>query len=172
MQSENRKAESQNTYQPMVEIDFPTGDFYSFWPNCDLISTYLARMISHNRSDLVRYTNLFSSAANELLEVVFRTQHSEGRFTCSVSRWGDFERVRIAFPCSQEEHRYYEEAIRQAAARNTLERYVASLTGEDGPGRDTVLLELALDYGAALHLERPDDHTVAIIVDLPLESLP
>lgn len=172
MQGESGKPHLPDAYEPMVEIALPRGDFYSFWQNCDLISTYLARMISHNRSDLVRYTNLFSSAVNELLEMVFRTHQSEGKFTCRVSRRGDLERVYIEFPCSHGERLYYEEALNQATESSRLERYLASMSGKEGPGGETALLELALDYGATLQLEHPDDNTLAIIVDLPLETLP
>ena len=55
-------------FDSMIEIDMEINTFISEWLHCDYLSTYLARMISHNRSDSVLHSNLFSSALNELLD--------------------------------------------------------------------------------------------------------
>ena len=52
-----------DTAPTIVGID----DFASEWLHCDRISSYLARMVSHNRTDSLLYANLLSSALNELL---------------------------------------------------------------------------------------------------------
>ena len=71
--------------------------------HCDHLSTYLARMISHNRADPVRHSNFFSSALNELLEVSFRGGTASGQIGLSIYRHGPVERVQITFPCPAEQ---------------------------------------------------------------------
>ena len=78
-------------FDSMIEIGMEINTFISEWLHCDYLSTYLARMISHNRSDSVLHSNLFSSALNELLEVVFRTRLPGGDLACKVSRQGNIE---------------------------------------------------------------------------------
>lgn len=146
--------------------------FMSTWLYCDHMSTYLARMISHNRSDSIRYANLFSSAFNELLEIAFRTRHPGGELACKVSRLGDVDRIELTFPCTIEERQFFEEAIARAQGSESRERYLHSVSGDLAPSREVVLLELAIDYNATLRLEEVDTNIIKLIVDLPLESLP
>ncbi|TIS03399.1 MAG: ubiquinone biosynthesis methyltransferase UbiE, partial [Mesorhizobium sp.] len=46
------------TFEPMIQIDMEIKTFVSAWKHCDYVSTYIARMISQNRSDSVRHSNL------------------------------------------------------------------------------------------------------------------
>ncbi|MDX8482279.1 ubiquinone biosynthesis methyltransferase UbiE [Mesorhizobium sp. VK24D] len=158
------------TFEPMIQIDMEIKNFVSNWRHCDHVSTYMARMISQNRSDSVRYSNLFSSAFNELLEVAFRTRHAEGEMACRVSRHGATDRIELTFPCVPEERQFYQEAVSQLAGPEARERYVSSVSGDLAPSREVVLLELAVDYNATLRVEDAGGDAIKLVVDLPLEG--
>jgi hypothetical protein len=159
-------------FEPLIQIDMEIRTFLSEWLHCDHISTYLARMISHNRSDSVRHSNLFSSAVNELLEVAFRTRHPAGELACRVSRHGETDRIELTFPCTPEERQFYEEALLQIEGPEVRERYLNSVSGDLAPSREVVLSELAIDYNATLRLVEAEADAVTLVVDLPLEGLP
>jgi hypothetical protein len=159
------------TFEPMIQIDMEIKAFVSAWRHCDYVSTYMARMISQNRSDSVRHSNLFSSAFNELLEVVFRTRHADGELACRVSRHGATDRIELTFPCVPGERRFYQEAVSQVAGFEAGERYLNSVSGDLAPSREVVLLELAVDYNATLRVEEADGDAIKLVVDLPLEGL-
>lgn len=57
---------TETAFEPLLQFDMEMEDFLSDWHHCDHVSSYLARMISHNRTDPVRHSNFFSSALNEL----------------------------------------------------------------------------------------------------------
>ncbi|PLU80904.1 ubiquinone biosynthesis methyltransferase UbiE, partial [Sinorhizobium medicae] len=67
--AENHRTEA--AYEPLLQFEMEMGAFLSDWNHCDQLSSFMARMISHNRTDPVRHSNFFSSALNELLEVSF-----------------------------------------------------------------------------------------------------
>src|SRR5262245_21134193 len=116
-------------FMPMIEVDMNINNFLSAWLHCDYLSSYIARMISHNRSDSILYANLFSSALNELLEVAFRTRHPNGDLVCTVSRQGDVERVELTFPCTPEESQFFEHAL-EAAETEAQQQYLSSVSGD------------------------------------------
>jgi hypothetical protein len=159
-------------FRPMLQIDMGIRDFSAHWSHCDYISGYVARMISHNRADSVLYSNLFSSALNELLEIAFRARHTDGRLHCKVWRNGAVERVEMTLPCAPSERHFLEQAIARLKDNDATERYLDALSAEIAPTRDAVLLELAIDYNATLSIISIDDHAITLIVDLPLEGLP
>ena len=159
------------TFAPMIQIDMEIKAFVSAWSHCHYVSSYMARMISQNRSDSVRHSNLFSSALNELLEVAFRTRHAGGELACRVSRHGATDRIELTFPCVPEEREFYEEAVSRVAGTDARERYLNSVSGDVAPSREVVLLELAVDYNAALRVEEADGDAIKLVVDLPLEGL-
>jgi hypothetical protein len=152
----------------MVQIDMDVATFNSDWMHCDYIATYLARTISHNRPDSVLFANLFSSALNELLEIVFRTRDIGGIFACKISRLHDIDRVALTFTCREEEVRFFEQAILRARGEDGEAFYMAALSGDPGPGREMLLLELVVSYNAAISMDARDDNTLTIVVDLPL----
>ncbi|WP_292622697.1 ubiquinone biosynthesis methyltransferase UbiE [Mesorhizobium sp.] len=158
-------------FAAMIQVDMEINTFVSEWRHCDYVSTYMARMVSQNRSDSVRHSNLFSSAFNELLEVAFRTRHADGELACRVSRHGATDRIELTLPCVAEERQFYEEAVSQVAGFEAGERYLGSVSGDLAPSREVVLLELAIDYNATLRVEEADGDTIKIVVDLPLEDL-
>ncbi|WP_269931706.1 ubiquinone biosynthesis methyltransferase UbiE [Aminobacter sp. HY435] len=158
-------------FRTMIQIDMQIASFHANWSHCDYIATYLARTISHNRPDSVLFSNLFSSALNELLEITFRTRHNGGALACKVSRDGDMDRVELTFSCGEEERRFFEAAVARIQASDVKDRYLSSLSGDVAPSRDIMLLELAVSYNATVNLGEGDDGTVTLVVDLPLGGL-
>ncbi len=158
-------------FRMMVQIDMEMANFNSNWTHCDCIATYVARTISHNRPDSVLFSNLFSSALNELLEITFRTRHTGGTLGCKISRQGNIDRVALTFTCREDERRFFEHAVARIPSGDREADYLSSLSGDVGPSRDMLLLELAVSYNAAINLEIHDDDTITLVVDLPLGGL-
>jgi hypothetical protein len=155
-------------FRAMIQIDMQVASFHSNWTHCDYIATYLARTISHNRPDSVLFSNLFSSALNELLEIIFRTRHIGGTFVCKISRQNDTDRVALTFTCREEERRFFEQAVVRVRGDDGEADYMTSLYGDPGPSRDVLLLELAVTYNAQIRIDTHDDGTLTLVVDLPL----
>lgn len=172
MNISSQELAARTDFEPMIQIDMEIKAFLADWLHCDYISNYVARMISHNRSDSLRHSNLFSSAVNELLEVAFRTRHPGGELACRVSRHGETDRIELTFPCTPEERQFYEEAISHIDGPDVRERYLNSVSGDLAPSREVVLLELAIDYNATLRLEEAVTDAITLVVDLPIEGLP
>lgn len=166
-----KDANAEPSFRTMIQVDMEIASFLSNWAHCDYISSYLARTISHNRPDSVLFSNLFSSALNELLEVTFRTRHSGGALECRLSRLGETDRIELTFACSREEHTFLEAAVARVQGADRQARYLSSLSGDVAPSRDMMLLELTVNYNATLRLEEVDADTVTIVVDLPLGGL-
>jgi hypothetical protein len=158
-------------FEALVQFDMEIEAFASNWIHCDQVSTYLARMISHNRSDSVRHSNLFSSALNELLEAAFRARHTEGELVCKVSRSGNWDRIELTFPCTAEERNFFEQALAQTAGDDALDRYLFSVSGDMAPSREVVLSELVINYEALIRITDAGTNRIRLIVDLPLEEL-
>lgn len=59
----------------------------------------------------------------------------------------------------------------QIAGSEARERYLNSVSGDLAPSREIVILELALDYDAALRIEETGPDIITLVVDLPLEDL-
>ncbi|MBP0583017.1 ubiquinone biosynthesis methyltransferase UbiE [Labrys sp. LIt4] len=167
----NHTATLDHDFHIMVQIDMEMEAFNSNWTHCDYISTFLARMISHNRPDSVLFTNLFSSALNELLEITFRSNHVGGTFVCKISRQGDTERVELTFTCSQDERDFFKQAVARLRSSRAEADYMDSLADAAEVGRDMLLVELAVSYSAAVTLTTVGDDTITLTVDLPLGGL-
>lgn len=157
-------------FQPLVEIDMKMGVFASQWTHCDRISTYLARMVSHNRADSLLYSNLFSSALNELLETVFRNHGSEGDFVCSVHRNGLVDRIELTLPCDADQAEFYRQAVEIVRGPQAADRYREALFSTGSLDPDIGLLELAVDYDAQMSVELVGDNMIRITADLALEE--
>ncbi|MEM8813697.1 MAG: ubiquinone biosynthesis methyltransferase UbiE [Pseudomonadota bacterium] len=157
-------------FEPLVEINMEIGVFGSNWSHCDHIASYLARMVSHNRTDSLLYSNLFSSAANELLETVFRMHGAAGTFICSVLRHGPVDRIELTVPCEASQAGFYESAVDMVHREDAPERYREALfsTGQIDP--NIGLLELAVDYDADLSVEPAGDGLIRLTADLALED--
>jgi hypothetical protein len=162
---------TESAFAPMVQVDMEIADFRSAWPHCDYLSAYMARMVSHNRSDSVVHSTVFSSALNELLEIAFRARRSDGSFVCRVSRQGTMERVELTFPCTQEDRQLYEEAATRSRDAEAVGTYLNSLSQDVTPSSDIVLRELAINHDAVLRIRADEGDTITLIADLPLEGL-
>ena len=127
-------------------------DFSSEWLHCDRISSYVARMVSHNRADSLLYANLLNSALNELLETVFVNHGPGGHFSCRVSRAGARDVIELSFPCDGETLSFYAEAATRLQRQDVADMYHTALlaTGEQDPILG--LLEIAVDYQANISI--------------------
>lgn len=162
---------SANSDMPrMLQMDMEIRDFCSNWAHCDLVSAYVARMVSHNRLDSILFANLYSSALNELLETVFRVHGGSGKLECSVRRKGNLDRVEIVFPADDEVYRIYRDAVAKASGDDAESLYLHALFTDTEPDASLGLLELGVDYGARLSTERRDDGRMCLIAELSLED--
>lgn len=157
------------SFDSLLELDMDVGVFASDWSHCDRISSYIARIVSHNRRDSLLHSNLFSSALNELLETVFRAHAPSGRFACAVLRSGNVDRVTLRVPCNREDLSFYRDAVDEVCRADAAELYRAALLSS-GPLSPVIgLFELAVDYAADISVELQDD-TISLIADLILET--
>src|ERR1700754_861424 len=95
----------------LLELNMGIDGFSSDWAYCDRLSTYVARMVSHNRTDSLLYANLLSSALNELMETVHRAHGPAGRFACEILRSGRQDRIELTIPNEAVEMDFYSRAI-------------------------------------------------------------
>ncbi|MDO8288634.1 MAG: ubiquinone biosynthesis methyltransferase UbiE [Parvibaculum sp.] len=157
-------------FAPLLEIALGTDTFAANWDHCDRIATYVARMVSHNRTDSLLYANLFSSALNELLETAFRAHNGGGEISCTVSRSGPVDRIELTIPCNDKITSFYANAINDLSAADVADRYVAALLAEGELDPRIGLLELAVDYKAKLALTPMGQDKLRLVADLTLED--
>lgn len=157
-------------FELLIAVDMDIGAFASDWAYCDRLSTYLAKMVSHNRTDSLLYTNLLSSALNELLETVHRAHGPAGRFACAVLRSEGRDRIELTIPNANANSDFYRQAITSLSREDLAEQYRTALFRE-GPLDPTIgLMELAVDYNARLTVEAVDDAAVRLTAELTLED--
>lgn len=157
-------------FAPLLEIALGTDTFAANWDHCDRIATYVARMVSHNRTDSLLYANLFSSALNELLETAFRAHNGGGEISCTVSRAGLVDRIELTIPCDNKIVSFYTNAINDLSSADVADRYVAALLAEGELDPRIGLLELAVDYKATLALTPVGQDKLRLVADLTLED--
>ncbi|TCV71958.1 ubiquinone biosynthesis methyltransferase UbiE [Neorhizobium sp. S3-V5DH] len=164
-----RKKPQETGFAPLIQFEMDMATFLSDWQHCDQLSTFMARMISHNRMDPIRHSNFFSFALNELLEVSFRGGSPEGRLDCTVYRHDLKERVRLSFRCPPGQQQFYREAIAKTHQEDVLGRYLSAISMDQTPNREVILLDLAINFDADLHLEEHAPSDITFVADLPLE---
>ena len=157
-------------FKALLEIVIRADVFASNWEHCDRIASYVARMVSHNRTDSLLYVNLFSSALNELLETAFRAHRGAGEIGCKVLRAGAIDRVELTIPCDAETGGFYREAVAAVQRPDAAESYIAALFAEGPVDRRIGLLELAVDYRAKFSLGDADPSSVRLVADLALDE--
>ncbi len=157
-------------FQPLLQFDVDARVFGSNWLYCDRISSYIAQMVSHNRPDSFVFSNLFSSALNELLETVFHARKAAGELRCRIMRDGPIDRIEIVSSCSEADRRFYMDAVEDARAPDASEAYLNALFSEGPLDRRIGLLELAVDYEAELSVEPVENDAIRLIVDLVLDG--
>lgn len=164
-------AQAKANFEPLIELEMEMGTFLSDWHHCDHLSSFMGRMISHNRTDPVRHSNFFSSALNELLEVTFRGGTPEGRIGCTVYRQGPKERVKLTFPCPPSQRQFYREAVSKTRKQDAYDRYLDAISNDLSPSREVILLDLAINFEAEISLEEKASPSITLVVDLPLEGI-
>ncbi|ODR93260.1 ubiquinone biosynthesis methyltransferase UbiE [Sinorhizobium alkalisoli] len=164
-------AQAKAHFEPLIELEMEMGTFLSDWDHCDHLSSFMARMISHNRTDPVRHSNFFSSALNELLEVSFRGGSPEGRIGCTVYRQGPKERVKLTFPCPPSQRQFYREAVSKTRKQDAYDRYLDAISNDLSPSREVILLDLAINFEAEISLDEKTSPSITLVVDLPLEGI-
>ncbi|MBZ9793093.1 ubiquinone biosynthesis methyltransferase UbiE [Rhizobium sp. 3T7] len=145
--------------------------FTADWLHCDQLSNYVARMVSHDRRDPLRHSNLLSSALNELLEMSFRSNAQEGELICVFYRHKQIERIELSFPCPSQQRRFYAELVQGLKHSGQLAHYVEVIADETAPLEQAVLLGLAVNYDADIELRTSTADALTFVVDLPLERL-
>jgi len=157
---------TETAFEPLLQFDMEMEIFLSDWQHCDHVSSYLARMISHNRTDPVRHSNFFSSALNELLEVSFRGGTTDGKIGLSIYRQGGTERVQLSFPCPPGQARFYREAVSKTRESDAQARYLDAISNDLAPSRESVLLDLAEGGVAEDPADSLDGHPFALVLQV------
>lgn len=157
-------------FELLLAVDIGISDFASNWAYCDRLSSYVARMVSHNRTDSLLYSNLFSSALNELLETAFRAHGSSGNLICRVLRRGGTDRIELTIPCDDDGGTFFRDTVSRLGSAGIEDDYRQALFAE-GPVDPAIgLLELAVDYDARLSVETVDGDAVRLTADFALED--
>lgn len=155
--------------KPLLEISMDIGAFASEWLHCDRLSTYVARMVSHNRADSLLYANLLNSAMNELLETVFAHHGPQGEFSCRVSRDGAKDVVELTLPCDAESNSFYTNAASRLTKGNVADAYHEALFSTGAPDPLLGLLEIAADYRAKISIVPAGDR-MKLSAEMALEG--
>lgn len=155
--------------EPMIEVDFDIGDFTSDWSNCDIVSSYVSRMISHNRADSLLFANLYSSALNEVLETAFRVHGPTGKLVCRFKRAGNIDRIEVDLPSNDAVASFYRKAVDLTRQPDAERLYLTRLFSWDVPDTSLGLLELSVDYGANFSLKQTTNR-ICLAADLVLEE--
>lgn len=153
-----------HAFAPMVSLEMNVATFKSRWQSCDRITEYLSDILGQGHSDPARYSNFLSVAANELVELAFRSTGEPGRISFSLYRSTTFNRLRIAFPC--------EEAFgREQTRARSSERQPVANAGSGylvlKPDGTVLLSDLAAIFRAAIRIEKDGMHGIQIIADFP-----
>ena len=156
--------------KPLVEISMGIEAFASEWLHCDRISSYLARMVSHNRTDSLLYANLLSSALNELLETAFAHHGPEGNFSCRVSRLGDSDVIELNLPCDDMTLAFYRDAAQRLTQPDLAGIYHSALFPPGKPDPHLGLLEVAVDYRARIAIVAEKGNRLKLAAELTLEG--
>ena len=140
-------------FKALLEIAIRADVFSSNWEHCDRIASYVARMVSHNRTNSLLYLNLFSSALNELLETAFRsigaTARSPAR-SCAPGRSTGSSSPSRPMPTVAD---LLSRCGRDRFSGRTPPRAIWRRSFAEGPvDRRIGLLELAVDYRAKFSL--------------------
>ena len=156
--------------KPLVEISMGIDDFAAEWLHCDRISSYLARMVSHNRTDSLLYANLLSSALNELLETAFAHHGPQGDFSCSVRRSGEADVIELDLPCDETALSFYREAAKRLERPDLPDVYFSALFSPGEADPHLGLLEVAVDYRARISIMPEKGNRLKLAAEMALEG--
>ncbi|WP_425375460.1 hypothetical protein [Rhizobium chutanense] len=153
-----------HAFVPMVSLEMNLAMFKSRWQLCDGITEYLSEILGQSHSDPARYTNFLSVAANELVELAFRSTRAPGRIRFGLYRSATFNRLRIAFPCEDA----FDRRPTNATANERPPVAIAGSADAVMKPEETVLLrDLATIFRAAIRIEEDETHGMQIIADFP-----
>jgi len=152
----------------ILEVSMGIDDFSSEWLHCDRLSSYVARMVSHNRTDSLLYANLLSSALNELLETVFSNHGSGGEFICRIKRSGSKDVIELILPCDDSALRFYTEAAGVLEREDLADVYHKALFSSGKQDPRLGLLEVAVDYQAKISIA-PAGRQLTLSAEMMLE---
>lgn len=154
----------------LVGLDLPQGLFTSEWRHCSAVSSYLADVVAQHRDDPMYFRNLFSSAANELFETLFRLAAPEGLIRCTVGTLDGAEIIRLEADCGEAGAALVETIRASLASAEPDALYLSALLSTGPLDLATGLLELVVDFNATVTLERLDSRRVRIEAILDLEG--
>ena len=155
----------------LLEIAMEAEAFSSDWGHCDRVATYVARMVSHNRTDSLLYSNLGVLGAQRAARDRVSCAPGAGDIACTVSRAGRVDRIELTIPCDAAVRDFYRQAVDALQRDDVAERYVDALLAEGALDPRIGLLELAVDYKARLSLGSPAAaDVVGLVADLALED--
>jgi len=158
-------------FKQLLNLEMEMATFTADWLHCDQLSNYVARVVSHDRHDPLRHSNLLSSALNELLEMSFRSDAKDGELICGFYRHQHIERIELSFPCPSQQRRFYSALVDGLKDGNTLATYVDIIADETAPIEQAVLMGLTVNYDAEIELRFSSAEALTFVVDLPLERL-
>ena len=164
------KGAVEEPYAPTLEITISTGAFDSHWANCERVSSYIARAVSHNRPDALLHYNLLSSALNEILELAFRSHAPGAAISCSVLRRDGMDRIVLSLPGDADLADTYRRMVAEAAQGDSARRLAHQILAGAPPSGGLSLMELAANYKAKFHLEISENHRISLVTDLALED--
>jgi hypothetical protein len=154
-----------SAFAPMVALEMDTAVFNSHWKLCDVITEYLSDIVGQGHSDPARYSNFVSVAANELIELAFRSALIPGTCNFSVFRNSKCNRIIIAFPC--------DDALREAYTgskswssnepRRLVDGGFNSLASPIDP--TDLVTNLAKIFGAHIQIERDGTSGIRFVAD-------
>jgi len=165
------ETKADTVFEPLLELEMEMASFAADWLYCDQCSTYLARMVSHDRNDPIRHANLLSAALNELFEMSFHAREHNGALVCRFYRSGGTERIELTFPCSAETRSFYDTIADNIKSGHALANYLDVITNDDARAEHAILLGLAVNYDANIRLCERDAGLLTFVVDLTLERL-
>jgi hypothetical protein len=157
-------------FAPTLEVTITTGAFDSSWSNCERISSYVARAVSHNRRDPLLHYNLLSSALNEILELAFRAHAPGASISCSVLRKDAVDRIVLSVPGNDELCGTYRKLVGEAARGDSAERLASEIMAGAPASAGLSLMELAANYKAEFRLEIGAGQRISLLTDLALDD--
>lgn len=157
-------------YAPTLQVTISTGAFDSDWANCERVSSYVARAVSHNRRDPLLHYNLLSSALNEILELAFRAHAPGASISCSVLRKETIDRIVLDVPGNEELRGTYRKLVDEAARGDSAERLASEIMAGAPPSAGLSLMELAANYKAAFGLEFDGNNRISLVTDLAIDD--
>ncbi len=167
----SQKAAISVAFDQLLSLRMDMANFTADWLHCDQLSNYVARMVSHDRPDPLRHSNLLSSVLNELLEMSFRSETDDGELVCAFCRCREIERVELTFPCPPRQRQFYKDVVLGLKTRQVLASYLGAIANDSAPGDEAILLGLVVNYDAEVQLRDFGAGTLTFIVDLPLGKL-